>query len=263
MINRKSLLIFMFMLFVSGCATVGTPVLNEAENVNSKRFLSIIHDMNVSSPDTISSSFTADGITVDKKFRVDGTVDFDKKGYYRVKVIDYVFKSPVMEAYRELDRLYFYYPADGKLLVDDVNRIDLARYTGFKTDYRLLYTLLTGGIPLLDNFTVYKCLRDENNTGYNLIIENGEYFENIFFRDDVPEKILFIHKLSRDKSEIYLKSIAKEGKSIFFKSYKIVVPELSTNINIIYSRPRLNKALIVDRLKQDKLPKQTEIVKIN
>ena len=107
----------------------------------------ILHEINSSSPDTISSSFTADGNTGEKKFRVEGKVAFDKKGYYKVSITDYVFKSPVIEAYRELDSLYFYYPAEKKLLIDDINKIDLSMYTGFKSDYKFIYTLLTGGIP--------------------------------------------------------------------------------------------------------------------
>lgn len=199
----------------------------------------------------------------DKKFRVEGTLDFDKKGYYKIKIVDYVFKSTVLEAYRELDRLYFYYPAENRLLVDDAGKIELSMYTGFKTSYKLLYTLLTGGIPVIDKFTVFKCLHNEKEKGYNLIIENDEYFENIFFVDDVPEKILFIHKLSRDKSEIYLQTILKKDKSRFFKNYKIVVPEKNTSINLNFLKPQMNTAVSVNKLNQGKLPKQTEIVKIN
>jgi len=136
-------------------------------------------------------------------------------------------------------------------------------YTGFKADYKLLYTLLTGGIPVIDKFTVYKCLHDEKEGGYNLIIENDEYYENIFFRGDVPEKILFIHKLSRNKSEIYLKSIVKKDKSIFFKNYKIVVPEANTAINVSFSKLQLNTAVSVNKFNRQNLPKQTGIVKVN
>ncbi len=263
MISRKISVVLILILFISGCSTTTAPVLNESENKNAKKFLSLINDINSASPDTISSSFTADGNMGDKKFRVEGTIAFDKKGYYKMKIADYVFKSTVLEAYRELDRLYFYYPAENRLLVDDAGKIELSNYAGFKTDYKLLYTLLTGGIPVISKYTVYKCLHDEKENGYNLILENDEYFENIFFTDDVPVKFLFIHKISRDKSEIYLNSITKKDRSIFFKNYKIVIPEKNTSINLNFTKPQLNTAVQVNRLNQGKLPKQTEIVKIN
>jgi len=261
--NKYIIILFSLMFIVSGCSSLQKPELSETENLKAKSLLFSIQKINGSSPDTILSSFTADGNAGEKKFRVEGRVAFDKKGYYKVTVIDYIFQSPVIEAYRELERLYFYYPAEKKLLTDDVNKIELSRYTGFNTDYKLLYSLLTGGIPLLDNYSVYKCLYDDKDKGYYLIIENNDFFENIFFKDDVPEKILFIHKLSRNKAEIYLKSMIKKDNSIFFKNYKIAAPELNTSINISFSKPLLNTAVNVERLKPEKLSKNVEVIKVN
>jgi len=260
---NKSIYIFILLFSIASCSTAQKKELNNVESLKAKELLASISKINASTPDTISSSFTADGNAGNKKFRVEGKVNFDKKGYYKVTILDYVFQSPVIEAYRELDRLYFYYPAEDKLLTDDVKKIDLSMYTGFKSEYKLLYTLLTGGVPLIEKFSVYKCLYEEKKNEYNLIIENDEYFENIFFRDDFPEKILFIHKLSRSKAEIYLNSITEKDRSIFFKKYKIIAPELNTSISISFIKPQLNTVINVDRLKIEKLPKKTEIIKVN
>lgn len=263
MANKLIIALLASTLFISGCSSVHKPELSDAESLKAKSLLSVIKKINDSSPDTISSSFTADGNAGEKKFRVEGKAAFDKKGYYKVTITDYVFQSPVIEAYRELDRLYFYYPVEKKILADDVRKIDLSRYTGFKADYNLLYTLLTGGIPVLDNYSVYKCLYDETGKGYNLIIENEDFFENIFFNDDLPEKIMFIHKLSRNKGEIYFKSMIKKDKSIFFKEYKITAPDLNTSISIRYLKPLLNTAVSPGKLKMENLPKQVEVIQVN
>jgi len=263
MINRKTFLIILFLCFLSGCTSVQKSELNEAENLKAKELLALINGANAASPETISSSFTADGNTGEKKFRVEGKVSYNKKGYYKLTVLDYIFQSPILEAYRELDRLYFYYPTEKKLLVDDINKIDLSRYTGFKVEYNLLYTLFTGGVPLINNFSVYKCLYDEKEKGYNLILQNEDFCQNVFFKDDVPEKILFIHKLTRNKAEIYLKSITRKEKSIFFKSLKIVVPELNTSINLNFTKPVLNTPVTVEKLNQEKLGKKVEVIVVN
>ena len=264
MVNKKSILICATLLFfITGCSTVQKSELSEAENLKAKEFLAKINEINTSSPDTISTAFTADGNTDKQKFRVEGKVDFDKKGYYKLTILDYVFQSPVLEAYRELNKLYFYYPMEKRLLTDDISKIDLSVYTGFKTDYKCLYTLLSGGIPLPDKYTVYKCLYDEKEKGYFLILENSSYFENIFFKGDVPEKILIIHKMSRDKAEIYLNSPAKKDKSTFFKGYRIVIPEINASVNISFSKLVLNKAVNIEKLNQEKLPKNIEIIKVN
>jgi len=263
MVNKKSVFILFSFLLILSCSSAQRPELTETENLDAKKFLSYINEINKFSPESISSTFTADGNTKEKKFRVDGELAFDKKGYYKVTIFDYVFKSPVIEAYRDLDRLYFYYPAEKKILSDDINKIDLSMYTGFKTDYKCLYTLLTGGIPLLEKFSVYKCLYDGTEKGYNLILENPEYFENIFFRDNIPEKILIIHKLSRNKAEIYLKSIVRKDKSIFFKNCRIVIPEINSSVNINFSKPVLNSAVVVDKLNVGKLKGKIETIKVN
>ncbi|PKL19050.1 MAG: hypothetical protein CVV49_02905 [Spirochaetae bacterium HGW-Spirochaetae-5] len=262
MIN-KNVIILLLIFIISGCSSIQKPELSETENLKAKELLTVIQGINDSSPETISSSFNADGNNGEKKFRVEGRVAFNKKGYYKIIVLDYIFQSPILEAFRELDRLYFYYPTENKLLVDDIKKIDLNRYTGFKVEFNLLYTLFTGGIPLISNSSVYKCLYDENEKGYNLIIQNEDFFQNIFFKDNVPEKILFVHKLSRHKAEIYLKSMVKKDESIFFRKIKIVIPELNIAVNVDFSRPALNTSVKIEKFNQEKLPKRVEVIVVN
>ncbi|MCL1864330.1 MAG: hypothetical protein FWF73_00780 [Spirochaetes bacterium] len=250
-------------IILAGCQTANQPVINETENVKAKELISNIKSINSSSPETISSSFTADGNTGEKKFRFEGKAVFDKNGYYKITVIDYVFQSPVIEAYRESNELYFFYPSEKKLFVDDINKIDLSAYAGFKSDYKIIYALLTGNIPMINNYKVYKCLYSEDEKGYYLILENNECYENIFFKEDVPEKILIIYKGNKSKFEIYLKSPVKIEKGIFFKNLKIIATEINSNININFIKPTLNKAVSVERLNRNKLPKKTEIIRVN
>jgi hypothetical protein len=262
MISKKIVILFMTFI-VSGCSTIQKPELSDAENLKAKELLAVIQGINDSSPETISSAFNADGNNGEKKFRVEGRAAFNKKGYYKISVLDYIFQSPILEAFRELDRLYFYYPTENKLFVDDIKKIDLNRYTGFRVEFNLLYTLFTGGIPLISNSSVYKCLYDENEKGYNLIIQNEDFFQNIFFKDNVPEKILFVHKLSRHKAEIYLKSMVKKDESIFFRKIKIVIPELNITVNVNFSRPALNTSIVIEKFNKEKIPKKVEVIVVN
>jgi hypothetical protein len=251
------------LMILSNCQTADKPVTNETENIKAKELISKINRINSSSPQTISSSFTIDGNTGEKKFRMEGKVVFDKKGYYKITVLDYVFQSPIIEAYRESDELYFFYPSEKKLLIDDVNKIDLFAYTGFKSNYKMVYSLLTGNIPMINNYKIYKCLYNENEKGYYLILENNECYENIFFKDDIPEKILILYKDNKNKSEIYLKSPVKIENGIFFKNLKIIATEINTSINISFIKPALNQAVSVERLNRNKLPKKTEMIRLN
>jgi len=255
--------LFFFIACSSAQKTETDTKLSKTGNLKAKEYLALITGINKASPSTISSSFSADGNMGEKKFRVQGKVVFDKKGYYRLTISDYVFRTVVIDAYRELDTLYFHYPAEKKLIIDNYKSINLSNYTGFKADYKFIYDVLSGSIPLLEKYSVYNCLYDEKEKGYYLILENKEYFENIFFVDNVPRKILIIHKKSRDKAEIYFKSVIKKEKTIFFKNYKIVIPASSVSININFSRPALNGTVSVPRLNRKKLHKKTEIITVN
>ena len=55
----------------------------------------------------------------------------------------------------------------------------------------------------------------------------------------------------------------KKDKSIFFKNYKIVIPELNVSINISFSKPVLNEHVNVEKLNQKKLPKKVETIRVN
>ncbi|MCL2155521.1 MAG: hypothetical protein FWH53_07655 [Leptospirales bacterium] len=261
--NKILYMAILSVMILFNCQSTEKSITNETEIIKANELLSKINSINNSSPQTISSSFIADGNTGEKKFRMDGKVVYDKNGYYKITMIDYVFQSPIIEAYREFDELYFFYPSEKRLVVDDINKIDLTRYTGFKSDYKMIYSLLTGNIPLISNYKVYKCLYSENEKGYYLILENKECYQNIFFKDDMPEKILIIYKDNKSKFEIYLKSPIKTDKSIFFKSFRIIATEINTTININFIKPTLNKAVSVERLNRNKLPKKTEIIRLN
>lgn len=267
MINKQLFYYFPVLLFFIICCSAqktDTDVkLSKTGNIKAKEYLALINEINNASPSTIKTSFTADGNMGEKKFRVEGKVLFDKKGYYRLSISDYIFRTAVLDAYRELDTLYFFYPVEKKLLIDDYKKINLSMYTGFEADYKFIYSVFSGGIPLLEKSSVYNCLYDEKEKGYYLILENSGYFENIFFRNDIPEKILIIHKQSRDKAEIYLKSMIKKDKAVFFKNYRIVIPANGVSININFPKPVLNGAVSVEKINMNRLPKKTEIIKVN
>lgn len=255
--------LFLIIACSSSQKTDASSKLTETGKKKANEYLALISNINDASPVTISSSFSADGNMGEKKFRVDGKVLFDKKGYYRFSISDYIFRTAVLDAYRDLDVLYFHYPVEKKLFIDNYKKIDLSMYTGFEADYKFIYSVLTGGIPLLDKFSVYNCLYDDKEKGYYLILENGSYYENIFFRNNIPEKILIIHKNSRDKAEIYFKSVITKEKMIFFKNYRIVIPSNNVSININFLKPALGGAVSVGKLNRKRLPKKTEIINVH
>lgn len=228
-----------------------------------ERLMLAVNTINDNAPATISTSFTADGANNGQKFKIEGTAVFDRKCCYKISVVDYVFRSRVLDAYREMDSLYFYYPAEKKLLVDDVNRIDIFRYTGFQTSFDLMYTLLTGGIPVLKDSRVTKCVAGSEPDSYNLVLENTGYMQNIYFKGEIPERIMIIHKATKDRMEIYLKSRITKDKSVFYKNIRIVAPGRNISANINFISPSLNGEIKHAKFRREALKKDVETIKVN
>jgi len=256
-----------FTFIILSCATTQTDTsrdkeLLESDKAKSAELISALDGINASSPETISSSFTADGNTSGKKFRVEGRAVYDKQGYYFITLKDFIFRSPVIDAYRDADKLYFYYPVEKKLIIDDVNKINLYNYSGFKADYIFIETLFTGRIPLINGYKISRLLKEEGDI-YYLILENNEFYENICFKGHIPEKILLIHKESKNKAEIYLKSLTRKGKSSFFRQVKIIAPGLGVSMELSFVNPVINEAVKVQSIEPLKNRKGIEIIKVN
>jgi hypothetical protein len=50
-----------------------------------------------------------------------------------------------------------------------------------------MQTLFTGGIPLIKEYSVSRFLKEEGDA-YYLILENNDYFENIYFKSGAPKR---------------------------------------------------------------------------
>lgn len=249
------------MLLVLSCTTLPEHRLGEGERSRAEKFLASVVEFNASSPETFSSSFTADGSTGGKKFKILGRAAFDRRGYYSITFLDYVFQSPILEAYRDLDKLYFYYPAEKRLLVDDARKIDISRYTGFRGDYNLLYMLFTGSIPLIEKYRIYKCTGDSN--GYDLVIENDDFTQTLTFRDDILEKVVYMHRLSKYEGIIYLGAPVKKGKTVFYRKYRFEIPSYSLDIKVDFAKPLLNGGAAVKKFNPGTVPAKTEVINVN
>jgi hypothetical protein len=221
-----------------------------------------IAEINENKPSTISSNVTIDGDNRGKKFRFEGRMLYDGSGYAQLKLADYIFKGPVFDFYRNREKLYFYYPAERKLFIDSAEKIRFSSYAGFPVDFNFVYNLLAGSVPVIEGGSAVKTLGEERGDSFHLILENSDYFQNIYFRKNIPERILLVHKKSRDKIEVYIKAHRKKGKSIFFNKLRIVVPGSDFSLNLNFTRTELNEPLKIDPFTPEKL-KGSEIIRIN
>jgi len=263
----KRFLVMLVVLLVVSCATsVKRETVEETGNVEvikkSRELMKILEVINSNSPGKIKSSFTVSGSSRVKKYRFDGRMYYDNNELANIILMDYIFKSPLIKFYRNGKKLYFYYPSEKKLFVDDFEKIDLDRYAGVKADFDFLYKLFTGNVPLLSNATVKNCVKTKSGSDV-LILENDDFYESIFFRKNTPDKILVLHKLSKKKVEIYLDSMMKKGKTRFVRKLRIVAPDKRLKLKVSFSGTKLNGVLKVNKFNPDSIKKGVQIIKIN
>ncbi|MFA5517844.1 MAG: DUF4292 domain-containing protein [Spirochaetota bacterium] len=241
---------------------VSDAVISGAGDEKSAELKSRIAEINNNLPCTIRSNVTIDGDNKGKKFRFEGTLLHNSFGYTEFKVVDYIFKGAVVDFYKNQSDLFFYYPAERKLYIDKIEKINFEAYTGFPIDFSFVHTLLTGGVPLIKDGVAVKSFVEANQDAYHLIIESSEFFQNIYVRKDVPEKILVIHKKSMEKVEVYINSYRKKDESLFFSKLRVVIPGSDLSINIKFTGIRLNDPLKIEPFLPEKI-KGAEIIKVN
>lgn len=233
-----------------------------AGDEKSQELISRISEINENRPSTISSNVTIDGDSKGKKFRFEGKMLYDSSGYAQLKLADYIFKGPVFDFYRNRESLYFYYPTERKLYADSAEKIRFSSYAGFPVDFSFVYMLLSGSVPVIDGGTVVKALGEDDGDAFHLILENSNYYQNIYFKKNIPEKILLLKKGSREKIEVYIKAHRKKGESIFFNKLRIVVPGSDFSLNLNFTGTRLNQPLKINPFTPDKL-RGAETIRVN
>lgn len=265
---KKIIINFLILASVCSCASTDNKQsrmdkMGEVESRKAQMLMGIIKNINLNSPESIKSSFTVYGDSKGKKFKFEGRLNFSKNKMANISLLDYIFKSPVLKFYRSGEKLYFYYPTDKKLYVDDYNKIRLSNYTGFNADFGFVYSLFTGNIPILKGSWIKKCVKSPGHDSYFLVLENDDFYESIYFKKDKPNKILIIHKSTRQKFEIYINSLISKGKSSFIRKSRMVAPGMNLRMNVSFYRIKLNAKTVVSKFKPGSVRKGVKVIKIN
>ena len=225
--------------------------------------LESITAVNKKSPLTYAADFTIDGTIGQKTYRLMGSAQFNRKlRAMHVAFLDFIFRSPITTVFQDGDMIRIYYPVEKKLFVDSCKTIDLANYGGVSVNFDLLYSVLTGAMPLIPDYTVKQGLISNDGKELMLILENGLYYETISFIDKSPDKIKLINKSTGDKYEIYMKKPIIQGDSHFFANVIIVSQNTPLRLDIRFSRIRLNTPVKVKTIQDARLPGNVKIIQM-
>jgi len=262
-------LIITVFVFFSGCAT---RVVHEGTVPQNYRpsgakavqdMIGTVGAINRNSPSSYAADFYVEGASAKSRFKSVGVARFDRdRGLLQITFVDYIFRSPIALFFLDGNSISVFYPIEKKLFLDNTSRFNTADYTGINIDFNILLDLAKGMIPVLPDYKVREGLITRKGSGSILIIENNESIETISFNNAVPDKLLFINKDTRDKTEIYFKKSIQEGGSRFFNMLKIYGGKSGLELDITFSKVQLNKPVKVKTIKDVKIPPDVQIIRM-
>ncbi len=264
----RLILVFSVILFLS-CSTAvkkdqnGKGVLkNDTKTSVDKisRYISILNEINKNSPSTISSDLEIDGAFGKRKIRTTGKLLYSTEPLMmNLNLFDYIFKSPLLAVHQEGTAIRIYSPAEKKVFADNVKTLIFKNYIGAPIDFSILYSLLSGKFPLIDDYKIKSFIEDSR--GNYIILENKTQYQTVSFDGDVPDKILVMNKDTQDKFEVYVSPVKKE-KSSYYKKIKFVMNSAAIKLDITFNYIILNSQLKLKTISDMKIPNDVPVVNV-
>ncbi|HSV98014.1 MAG TPA: hypothetical protein VLM75_13925 [Spirochaetota bacterium] len=233
-----------------------------SDTERSSRLLGIVQEINKKAPDSYSAQFTVEGVFGKSKFNSIGEALYNRNPRMaRYTFFDIVFKSPLTILVQDGATLKFYFPAEKTLYLDSMETINLKNYAAIDIDFGLIYPFAAGHIPILDGHSIKQGLVAENDsTRSYLVLENRDYFQTISFSGDLPDKILFIAKSNRKKTEFYLEKPHRERGGLFYRKIRMLAPESGGRLSFSFSEIRYDARMDAATMLKINLNKGTKIV---
>jgi hypothetical protein len=261
--------ILIVLLVISGCSTAAIKTgtdLTTADEKNVAHLLGLIKKYNSNFLQSYILKLNVEGHSGAQKFKAGGNACYNNNPR-RMRIVfhDAILQSPISEIVQEDDVLRFYFPIEKAVYIENINKINLKAYTNFNLDYNLVSDLLTGKIPVIKNYRVYKGLESETDPVIKenklIILENEEFYETISFLNNVPDKILWVNKNSKERIELYLRRPVFTDNFLFYKEAKIISRDADLNILIQFSSIKFNIPVDSENITKLKIPKDANIIK--
>lgn len=239
---------------VSICGCAGGAVKKEEGitiigNETAQSLLSEIIAVNSNSPQAYTARLSAEGSAGKKKFNVTGEIVYNKTPrMMRVTLLDAIFRSVLTVLIQDNDALKLYFPMEKSLYLDSASTISIQDYATVALDFKILYPLAVGQIPLIENYSIKRGLA-ANSPKHNgdctnfLILENDFYFETISFSDGIPDKILLLKKNGGIKTELYLEKPLRQGNALVYRKIRLILPSSGERMQFTLSGIQFDQAV--------------------
>lgn len=244
-----------------GASVKDNAILNSTGNETALSLLKDIEEINKKSPDSFTLDIDIDGRINNKNFKATGSAIFNKDPVkLKITFFDAIFRSPLTVIVQDEEIIKFFFPVEKTLYIDNINKIKLKNYAGINMDYCHIFPLATGRIPLLDDYTVKNAFTENKNDQLNngdiyIILENKKYYETIVFKGDMPDKILFLNKETKEKTEMYLENPHTIRGTLFYRKISLISANSDFRIINRFKNIKLNNNPDIKKIVKIDLPK--------
>ncbi len=246
-----TLLLPVSLLFIS-CATTETGTLPVPEPVpeGSSALFARLQEINEKAPSLCSIKFTAESTVGSKKNTFAGTVSFDRQaGLFSLEIQDPVFRILMTAVILEAQDVTVWIPGRNIRYIDSPATMNLKNYGLIDMDFRIIYDLLTGRLPVPEKGNITGT--EEESV---LAVENDSCMEKISFSGNLPESCAITKKSDGTAVLIRLEKPELFGESLLYKKITAENGDGSMKLEIKTGSVKTAAPLKVKTVRDYKIP---------
>ena len=251
----KKIILFAFLASCVSCTTTNPPSTPEGTSAETAPMLARVLEQNSKAVNSYDMDFVAEGFINKQTYKMNGIAQFDgslNRLYFAFT--DFIFKSPISQMFNDKDEVVIYFPSEKKLFKHNAKTMNLRQYGNVSLDYKIVYALITGKIPLIEGYRMREGIVEADGKTSYLILENNKYYETIAFKNDIPDRIKITEKSTGDETEFYYSGWKKYGESMLFGKLSIVAKTANMRFNVIINKVKVNIPVNVKTVKDANLP---------
>lgn len=260
MITRMFLVLFFILCLLNlNCTTPKENIkknnikLNDRQSKEVDNLLNIIKNLNQNIPKTIKTNISLNATMNKNSYNAEGTAYYiNKPQKLKIKLSDLVFKSPMLEVLQKDNTIKVYNPVNETLYTRNTN--NLLKTNLLENNINFIINFSLGKISLIKNYQVKKLVTKSKREQY-LLLENNKYYQTISFKNNMPNKVLFINKQNKEKLEIFFYNKTKIGNYSFFKKIKAFAQKSRNRLTINFYRIKTDIKLNEKNIFRLKVPK--------
>ncbi len=257
----------------TGCAvrsTEGRVVQLTEERDKAAELIQKIEKANSDTPRIFSAKFVIEGVSPkNKKFKTLGEIACNREArLFKVTFVDSIFKSPMAVVAQDGRKIKVYMPVEKTIYEDDTLFINLKNYIDVNIKFDLISAVATWQVPMLKAYKIKQtALQKTSGAGKEeenyIVLENDQYFETISIKNDLPNKIMIINKITKEKSEFYFENPERENNVLYFNTIRYISAQRGERISVKFSSVSANPSRLKEKDFYLHVPRNTKTVRVH